>query len=157
MVELNRMLTLVQWLANRLIHSLFPWPCIAAAPLSLLFPIKKFVCLGVLLYPQAKERICRLIQSGIDSGAKLALDGRNIVVYLLCLFLAFLLYQITVCIFTVSWHRQSGNLCYFSIPPTVSTKIELANSSCQFDILWDSNPTWSASAQLSLSVTMIMV
>lgn len=29
---------------------------------------------------QAKERICRLIQSGVDSGAKLLLDGRNILV-----------------------------------------------------------------------------
>ena len=27
---------------------------------------------------QAKERICRLIQSGVDNGARLVLDGRNI-------------------------------------------------------------------------------
>ncbi|XP_058213993.1 methylmalonate-semialdehyde dehydrogenase [acylating], mitochondrial-like [Rhododendron vialii] len=36
--------------------------------------------LGPVISKQAKERLCRLIQSGIDSGAKLALDGRNIVV-----------------------------------------------------------------------------
>ncbi|KAI8554778.1 hypothetical protein RHMOL_Rhmol05G0122900 [Rhododendron molle] len=36
--------------------------------------------LGPVISKQAKERLCRLIQSGIDNGAKLALDGRNIVV-----------------------------------------------------------------------------
>ncbi|KAE8698552.1 Methylmalonate-semialdehyde dehydrogenase [Hibiscus syriacus] len=36
--------------------------------------------LGPIISKQAKERICRLIQSGVDSGAKLLLDGRNIVV-----------------------------------------------------------------------------
>lgn len=34
----------------------------------------------IILQPQAKDRICKLIQSGVDSGAKLLLDGRNIVV-----------------------------------------------------------------------------
>ncbi|MQL76666.1 hypothetical protein Taro_009072 [Colocasia esculenta] len=36
--------------------------------------------LGPVISRQAKERICRLIQSGVDSGARLVLDGRNIVV-----------------------------------------------------------------------------
>ncbi|OMO85283.1 Methylmalonate-semialdehyde dehydrogenase [Corchorus capsularis] len=36
--------------------------------------------LGPVISKEAKERICRLIQSGVDSGAKLLLDGRNIVV-----------------------------------------------------------------------------
>ncbi|KAF3503853.1 hypothetical protein F2Q69_00040344 [Brassica cretica] len=36
--------------------------------------------LGPVISKQAKERICRLIQSGVDDGAKLLLDGRNIVV-----------------------------------------------------------------------------
>ncbi|GFS34528.1 aldehyde dehydrogenase 6B2 [Actinidia rufa] len=36
--------------------------------------------LGPVISKQAKERICRFIQSGVESGAKLLLDGRNIVV-----------------------------------------------------------------------------
>ncbi|KAK1568753.1 hypothetical protein Q3G72_028255 [Acer saccharum] len=36
--------------------------------------------LGPVISKQAKERICRLIQSGVDSGARLLLDGRNTVV-----------------------------------------------------------------------------
>ncbi|PON71803.1 Methylmalonate-semialdehyde dehydrogenase [Parasponia andersonii] len=36
--------------------------------------------LGPVISKQAKERICRLIQTGVDSGAKLLLDGRDIVV-----------------------------------------------------------------------------
>ncbi|CAA7038122.1 unnamed protein product [Microthlaspi erraticum] len=36
--------------------------------------------LGPVISKQAKERICRLIQSAVDDGAKLLLDGRNIVV-----------------------------------------------------------------------------
>ncbi|CAL5329539.1 unnamed protein product [Camellia sinensis] len=35
--------------------------------------------LGPVISKQAKEHVCRLIQNGIDSGARLALDGRNIV------------------------------------------------------------------------------
>ncbi|PON93694.1 Methylmalonate-semialdehyde dehydrogenase, partial [Trema orientale] len=38
------------------------------------------VDLGPVISKQAKEQICRLIQIGVDSGAKLVLDGRNIVV-----------------------------------------------------------------------------
>lgn len=34
--------------------------------------------LGPLISPQAKERVCSLIQSGVDEGAKLVLDGRNV-------------------------------------------------------------------------------
>ena len=34
------------------------------------------------LYSQAKDRTCRLVQSGVENGARLILDGRNIVVYL---------------------------------------------------------------------------
>ncbi|XP_010277564.1 PREDICTED: methylmalonate-semialdehyde dehydrogenase [acylating], mitochondrial-like isoform X2 [Nelumbo nucifera] len=36
--------------------------------------------LGPVISKQAKEHICRLIQSDIESGARLVLDGRNIVV-----------------------------------------------------------------------------
>ncbi|KAF5207976.1 Methylmalonate-semialdehyde dehydrogenase [acylating] protein [Thalictrum thalictroides] len=36
--------------------------------------------LGPVISKQAKERICRLIQTGVESGANLALDGRDIVV-----------------------------------------------------------------------------
>ncbi|GAB4838399.1 Methylmalonate-semialdehyde dehydrogenase [acylating], mitochondrial [Ancistrocladus abbreviatus] len=36
--------------------------------------------LGPVISKQAKERICRLIQSGVEAGARLLLDGRNIVV-----------------------------------------------------------------------------
>jgi hypothetical protein len=35
-----------------------------------------------LLATQAKERVNMLVQSGVESGAKLLLDGRNIVVTL---------------------------------------------------------------------------
>lgn len=34
--------------------------------------------LGPLISPQAKERVINLIQSGVDQGAKLVLDGRNV-------------------------------------------------------------------------------
>lgn len=33
---------------------------------------------GPLISPQAKERVCSLIQSGVDEGAKLLLDGRKV-------------------------------------------------------------------------------
>ncbi|XP_038681678.1 methylmalonate-semialdehyde dehydrogenase [acylating], mitochondrial-like [Tripterygium wilfordii] len=36
--------------------------------------------IGPLIGKQAKERICRLIQASVETGAKLVLDGRNIVV-----------------------------------------------------------------------------
>lgn len=36
--------------------------------------------LGPVISKQAKDRICKLIQSGIESGARIVLDGRNIVV-----------------------------------------------------------------------------
>lgn len=36
--------------------------------------------LGPVISKEAKERICKLIQNGVDSGARLVLDGRNIVV-----------------------------------------------------------------------------
>ncbi|KAI8011076.1 hypothetical protein LOK49_LG06G01955 [Camellia lanceoleosa] len=42
--------------------------------------------LGPVISKQAKEHVCRLIQNGIDSGARLALDGRNIVASV-CIFL----------------------------------------------------------------------
>ncbi|KAF9603292.1 hypothetical protein IFM89_034641 [Coptis chinensis] len=35
--------------------------------------------LGPVISKQAKDRICRLVQSGVESGASLDLDGRNIV------------------------------------------------------------------------------
>lgn len=34
--------------------------------------------LGPLISPQAKDRVCELIQSGVDQGAQLLLDGRNV-------------------------------------------------------------------------------
>ncbi|KAL0170527.1 hypothetical protein M9458_035123, partial [Cirrhinus mrigala] len=33
---------------------------------------------GPLISPQAKERVNSLIQSGVDEGAKVLLDGRNV-------------------------------------------------------------------------------
>ncbi|PWA54466.1 aldehyde dehydrogenase 6B2 [Artemisia annua] len=36
--------------------------------------------LGPVISKQAKDRVCRLIQSGVENGAKLLLDGRDIVV-----------------------------------------------------------------------------
>jgi len=36
--------------------------------------------LGPVISPEAKERICHLVQKGIDEGAKCILDGRNVVV-----------------------------------------------------------------------------
>jgi malonate-semialdehyde dehydrogenase (acetylating)/methylmalonate-semialdehyde dehydrogenase len=36
--------------------------------------------LGPLITPEAKQRVCDLVQSGVDQGAKLELDGRNIVI-----------------------------------------------------------------------------
>ncbi|XP_075673990.1 methylmalonate-semialdehyde dehydrogenase [acylating], mitochondrial-like isoform X2 [Castanea sativa] len=36
--------------------------------------------LGPVISKQVKEQICKLIQTGVDTGAKLVLDGRNIVV-----------------------------------------------------------------------------
>nr|XP_054758402.1 methylmalonate-semialdehyde dehydrogenase [acylating], mitochondrial-like [Lytechinus pictus] len=36
--------------------------------------------LGPLISPQAKSRVCELIQSGVDEGANLLIDGRDIVV-----------------------------------------------------------------------------
>lgn len=34
--------------------------------------------LGPLISPEAKQRVCDLVQSGVDQGAKLLLDGRNV-------------------------------------------------------------------------------
>jgi len=34
--------------------------------------------LGPLISPAAKKRVCDLIQSGIDEGAEVLLDGRNV-------------------------------------------------------------------------------
>ncbi|XP_013388898.2 probable methylmalonate-semialdehyde dehydrogenase [acylating], mitochondrial isoform X1 [Lingula anatina] len=36
--------------------------------------------LGPLISPEAKKRVCDLIQSGVDEGAEMLLDGRNVVV-----------------------------------------------------------------------------
>ncbi|XP_068215352.1 probable methylmalonate-semialdehyde/malonate-semialdehyde dehydrogenase [acylating], mitochondrial [Palaemon carinicauda] len=36
--------------------------------------------LGPVISPEAKDRICELVQKGIDEGAKCILDGRNVVV-----------------------------------------------------------------------------
>lgn len=38
------------------------------------------VDVGPVISPQAKQRILKLIQSGIDEGASILLDGRNITV-----------------------------------------------------------------------------
>ena len=34
--------------------------------------------LGPLISPEAKKRVCNLVQSGIDAGARVLLDGRDI-------------------------------------------------------------------------------
>lgn len=34
--------------------------------------------LGPLISPAAKQRVCDLVQSGIDQGAEVLLDGRNV-------------------------------------------------------------------------------
>lgn len=34
--------------------------------------------LGPLISPQAKERVCSLIEKGVKEGASLLLDGRNV-------------------------------------------------------------------------------
>lgn len=36
--------------------------------------------LGPVISPEAKRRICELVESGVKEGAKLVLDGRSIVV-----------------------------------------------------------------------------
>lgn len=36
--------------------------------------------LGPVISPQAKERICSLVESGIEQGAKCVLDGRQVTV-----------------------------------------------------------------------------
>ena len=36
--------------------------------------------LGPVLSVKAKNRICDLVQSGVDEGAKMELDGRNVIV-----------------------------------------------------------------------------
>ena len=43
---------------------------------------------------QAKEHICRLIQSSIESGAKLVVDGRNVLVFDLILSSIYLIYDL---------------------------------------------------------------
>ncbi|CAK9183932.1 unnamed protein product [Ilex paraguariensis] len=37
--------------------------------------------LGPVISKEVKDQICKLVQSGVDSGARLVLDGRNTVVY----------------------------------------------------------------------------
>lgn len=34
--------------------------------------------LGPVISPEAKKRICELVQSGVDEGAQLMLDGRDV-------------------------------------------------------------------------------
>lgn len=34
--------------------------------------------LGPLISPEAKQRVCDLVQSGVDQGAQILLDGRNV-------------------------------------------------------------------------------
>ena len=36
--------------------------------------------LGPVISPQSKQRICELVESGVKDGARLELDGRNIVI-----------------------------------------------------------------------------
>jgi malonate-semialdehyde dehydrogenase (acetylating)/methylmalonate-semialdehyde dehydrogenase len=40
--------------------------------------ITKAADVGPLISPESKKRVCDLVQSGIDQGAKLMLDGRNV-------------------------------------------------------------------------------
>lgn len=34
--------------------------------------------MGPVISPEAKQRVCDLVQSGIDQGAKILLDGRDV-------------------------------------------------------------------------------
>jgi len=56
-------------------QALLPWPIV-----QYILAIYVYFSRIFLLAAQAKERIHRLVQSGVESGAKLLLDGRNIVV-----------------------------------------------------------------------------
>ena len=68
--------------------------CYLCPLLLLLLLLLVYVHLIFFLHPQAKERICKLIQNGVDSGARLVLDGRNIVVLFICfMFCSFYLLQ----------------------------------------------------------------
>lgn len=58
-----------------IIQALLPWPVVKH-----ILAIHMYVSRIFLLAAQAKERIHRLVKSGVESGAKLLLDGRNIVV-----------------------------------------------------------------------------
>ena len=70
------------------------WLSCYLCPLLLLLLLLVYVHLIFFLHPQAKERICKLIQNGVDSGARLVLDGRNIVVLFICfMFCSFYLLQ----------------------------------------------------------------
>ena len=69
------------------------WLSCYLCPLLLLL-LLVYVHLIFFLHPQAKKRICKLIQNGVDSGARLVLDGRNIVVLFICfMFCSFYLLQ----------------------------------------------------------------
>jgi hypothetical protein len=59
---------------------------ITFSTLSFLFSFFSIYPVLTVYYQQAKERICKLIQSGADNGARVLLDGRDIVVILVQLF-----------------------------------------------------------------------
>lgn len=51
-----------------------------AKSLNVNTPIDKSAEMGPVITPEAKERIMSLIQSGVDEGASIALDGRSLLV-----------------------------------------------------------------------------
>jgi hypothetical protein len=89
-----------------------------------------------LLASQAKERVNMLVQSGVESGAKLLLDGRNIVVtlnsFFNCLiFFRFLLRNFKDCL--------SIHMCVTNRSQDMNLAILLVQPSYQISL-----PTWNA-------------
>lgn len=65
---------------------------------SCIFPTSDFCYSSILFFTQQeKERIITLIQTGVESGAKLVLDGRNIVVS------SFMLSSMILTVFLISF------------------------------------------------------
>ncbi|KAF5448414.1 hypothetical protein F2P56_028952 [Juglans regia] len=83
--------------------------------------------LGPVISKQAKEQICRLVQTGVDTGAKLVLDGRNIVEYHAVSSLTYL-----------TGHKQVTGILWFGLFQDMNMAISLVPPSCPM-----SQSTWS--------------
>lgn len=115
MPELNLIQILVRWSASRFVFHIYFFhigfevkACIIQESLKMVIQCHTIstwivgyilaICIYVswifLLAAQAKERIHRLVQSGVESGARLVLDGRNIVVALIFSFIFIISYFI---------------------------------------------------------------